>query len=137
MGHGLAGAPWAMLSLYPMELPTIRKPPAGLTHPAGSDGSAPPELETYAVEAISAIAMKAAMEPKATRRLAFEDQRRATRKLTPIISSREGMRYSSKSWTVAGPTPTKNSRIVVLTEPRQSKTNASMRRRYLPSRLFL
>ena len=40
-GHGLTGAPWTMLSLYPSELPTIRKPPAGFTHPAGKADRAP------------------------------------------------------------------------------------------------
>ena len=77
------------------------------------------------------------MKANAMRRLALEDQRRATRKLTPIRSSREGFRYSSISWTVAGPAPTKSSRRVVLTAPTHRKTNASMRRRYLPSRLLL
>jgi hypothetical protein len=60
-------------------------------------------------------------------------QTSATRKLTTISSSREGIRYSSTSGTRVGAKPTRNSNDTVLGATTHRETKASIRRRYLGS----
>jgi hypothetical protein len=67
----------------------------------------------------------------------FVAQVTATRRQTAMSNSREGFRYSSTSRTLVGPTFTKSSSRVVLTDTTQREANARMRRRYLLSDLLL